>query len=55
MKAHFESVSFDKLKMINANFDEADFFRVSLVDVEREGASFKNITKRDCSGFFMIF
>jgi uncharacterized protein YjbI with pentapeptide repeats len=54
-EGRFESVGFDKLKMVNAIFDDADFFRVSLVDVDREGASFKNIKTRDCSGFFWIF
>lgn len=53
--AKFESVGFDKLKMTGVIFDGADFFRVSLVDVDHEGASFQNITKRDCSGFPWVF
>ena len=48
--ATLESFGFTKVKLNGALFNNANLFRVSMVEVDKEGASLENAMIRDCSG-----
>ena len=49
--ADLESIGFTKVILNDSSFNKTNLFRVSMVDTEHSNVSWKNATKKDCSGF----